>query len=219
MTAVAAVMTAQAQERRDTTVIKNAEKVTIVTGDSLQRIVVEGVEGNRNYYYQNTIQLRDCEVVKKKERFDFDLGIGWSAPTNVPDGMSMAPFKSWECIVGVRYKYTPRRALQTYSVGLWCNWRRYTLSTDKMFEKGANSVVGLVDYPVNASDKHSDIHVFSLSVPLFFSQRFGRKCPWSVTIGSWRVIPAASGRTVPLSSARISGRARKCAWPTVIPWG
>ena len=197
-------MAAQAQEKRDTTVIKNADKVTIVTGDSLQRIVVEGVKDNSAYYYQNTIELRDSNYVKakcerkgkQKHSFDFDLAVGWAAPTNVPSGMSFAPFRSWEWTLGIRYKYQPKGKLQTYSVGLWFNWHRYALSTDKMFVKGstiattgqpvsgnAQSVVGLADYPTGASNKSSNISVFSFSVPLLFTQRFGHKCPWRLTVG------------------------------------
>ena len=45
--------------QNDTVVINNPQKVTIVTGDSLQKIIVTGKDDDDNYRYQNTIQLVD----------------------------------------------------------------------------------------------------------------------------------------------------------------
>lgn len=199
MMALAVAMGAQGQVKNDTTIINNARKVTIVTNDSLQKIKVVGTEGNSAYRYENTIQLRDSNYVRRqhesgkgRESWDFDLAVGWCAPTSVPDGMSFAPFKSWEWILGFRYKYRPKKALQTYSVGLWCNWRRYTLSSDYMFMKGvkisgdqssASNEVGVGSFPKDASGRRSRINIFSLSVPLLFTQRFGQKSDWRFTVG------------------------------------
>ena len=49
--------------QNDTVVIHNPKKVTIVTGDSLQKIVVTGKEGDDKFTYQNTIQLVDSNYV------------------------------------------------------------------------------------------------------------------------------------------------------------
>ncbi len=190
MAFMATGLVAYAGEKSDTTVIENAKKVTIISSDTEQRIKVRGKEGNSTYFYENSIVLKDSAYSKKVkivdtevEDWDFDLGFGIPIATNVPSGMSFAPFKSYEWILGLRYKYTPKKALQSYSVGLWCNWRKYTLDTDKMFGKDANNVIGLYDYPANASDKRSGIYVFGLSVPLLFTQKFGRKSDFKFTLG------------------------------------
>ena len=121
-----------------------------------------------------------------------DLGIGVGTPTNVPDGYGFAPFKSMEWILGLRYTYTPKRSTQTYSTGLWVNWRRYGLSTDRQFnmipdsytmEYPHHQVVGLADYPEGASHRSSRIAIFSLSVPVMFAQRFGRNSKFKLTLG------------------------------------
>ena len=121
-----------------------------------------------------------------------DLGIGVGTPTNVPDGYGFAPFKSMEWILGLRYTYTPKRSTQTYSTGLWVNWRRYGLSTDRQFDMIPDSytmeyphhqVVGLADYPEGASHRSSRIAIFSLSVPVMFAQRFGRNSKFKLTLG------------------------------------
>ncbi|MBQ4445132.1 MAG: hypothetical protein II910_02630, partial [Prevotella sp.] len=51
----------------DTVVIKNPQKVTIVTGDSIQKIIVKGKEGDESYEYRNTIQLVDSNYVSNTE--------------------------------------------------------------------------------------------------------------------------------------------------------
>ena len=190
MAAMVASITAYAGEKNDTTVIENAKKVTIISSDTEQRIKVRGKQGNSTYYYENSITMRDSAYSKSVQKvdienkyWDFDLAFGLPIATNVPGGMSFAPFKSYEWIVGFRYKYTPENALQTYSVGLWANWRKYTLDTDKMFAKDANNVVGVYDYPVNAGDKRSGIYVFGLSVPFLFTQKFGHQSDFKMSLG------------------------------------
>ena len=187
-TCVAAV---QATEKADTTVIKNAKKVTIIATDSTQYIKVKGKEDNSDYLYENSISLKNGTYTRRKNvvdvedsKWNFDLAFGFPIATNVPDGMSFAPFKSYEWIVGLRYSYTPKNALQSYSVGLWCNWRQYTLDTDKLFTKDMESgVVVLDNYPDKASDKRSSVYVFSLSVPLLFTQKFGHKSDFKFSLG------------------------------------
>lgn len=183
-------MAAQASEKNDTTVIENAKKVTVISNESMQKIKVVGKEGDSDYRYENVIQLKDssyCRRVETKEKkehnLDLDLAFGWGIPTNVPDGLSFSTAQSWEWIVGLRYKYTPKKALQTYSTGLWLNWRNYGLDTDKMFVKGADKVVELADYPKGAGDKLSSIYIFGLSVPFLFTQQFGKNNKWSFTLG------------------------------------
>ncbi len=190
MAALMACVAAHAGEKNDTTVIENAKKVTIIASETEQRVKVRGKEGNSTYYYENSIALKDSAYSKKVKvvdtetaNWDFDLAFGLPIATNVPNGMSFAPFKSYEWILGLRYKYTPKHALQSYSVGLWCNWRQYTLDTDKAFGKDANNVIGLYDYPVNASDKRSSIYVFGLSVPFLFTQKFGHKSDFKMSLG------------------------------------
>lgn len=190
MAAMVASITAYAGEKNDTTVIENAKKVTIIASDTEQHILVRGKTGNSTYLYENSIMLKDSAYSKSVKKvdienksWDFDLGVGYPIATNVPNGMSFAPFKSYEWILGVRYKYTPKQALQSYSVGLWCDWRKYTLDTNKMFDKDANNVIGLYDYPTNADDKRSGIYIFSLSVPFLFTQKLSQKGDWKLTAG------------------------------------
>lgn len=188
--ALTAGLAVQAKEKSDTTVIENAKKVTIITSDSLQKVRVRGKEGNDTYFYENSITYRDKDSDKRKYEYDednsgwdFDFGFGWAIPTNVPSEISFATFRSWEWMLGLRYRYTPKRKLQSYSTGLWVNWRGYTLRGDKAFAKGDQSIVEISEFPENASHKHSSINIFSLSVPFFFTQKFGHKSKFKLTLG------------------------------------
>ena len=192
MTALAVSMAASAAEVSDTTVIDKADKITIMTTDTAQRVTVFGKQGDNGYVYDQSVPLNKWKMKKKKENkddadepseWDFDLGLGIGVPTSVPDGMSFSPFKSLEWLLGLRYVYTPKNASQSYSTGLWCNWRDYGLSDSKMFVKGVNDVVELGQFLEGASSKRSSINVFSLSVPFLFTQSFGQKRNFKVTLG------------------------------------
>ncbi len=125
---------------------------------------------------------RAYDEYKVTDCLDFDIALGWNIMTNKPEGVSSKFFGSREFTIGLRYKYTPKKALQAYSVGLWVKWNRYAIS-DKMFYKAENNVVALKDFPAGVGSARSRINIFSLSVPLFFTQKLGRESNWTVTLG------------------------------------
>ena len=120
--ALAALTLAAGAQENDTVVIHNPKKVTIVTGDSLQRIIVSGKEGDDKFTYQNTIRLVDSNYVsttrigrdrwelipsvkvgKKKNdpegrvyynAISSHLGIGFTAPTKADARTDFSTFKS-----------------------------------------------------------------------------------------------------------------------------
>jgi hypothetical protein len=82
---------------------------------------------------------------------------------------------------GVRYCYTPKGKTQTYSTGLWCDWRTYELphSGKGYIKKTQDHIVTFGNYVDEGNEKYSDvrshIRIFSLSVPFLFTQKFGKK--------------------------------------------
>ena len=179
-------MTAYASEGSDTTIVNNAGRVVVVTTDTMQHVKILGKEGDATYVYDKTVKVRKTANKDDEERthhVDLDLGVGVAIPTNVPEGYSFAPFSSWEWIVGLRYEYTPKNKLQTYSAGLWCNWRSYALSGNRMFAKADQDVIVLDEFAPGASTKTSSLRIFSLSVPFLFTQKFGHNSKWSFTLG------------------------------------
>ena len=115
----------------DTLVINHPQKVTIISNDSLQRVVVNGRQGEDDFHYQNTIRLVDgnyesntsisrdhWELIPSvkvgKSRRDNDglsshytnvvtahVGIGFSCPTHVDERVDFSTFKSWEIFATV----------------------------------------------------------------------------------------------------------------------
>lgn len=184
-----AALAVQAAAVQDTVVITKADQVTIMTCDTTQTVQVLGKDGDKDYRYENSVPLNRWKMKKRQDDDSsddsilFDLAVGVGTPTNVPDGIGFAPFKSMELLFGFRYEYTPKKALQSYSVGLWFDWRAYGLRNDNMFVKGADDVVGIGTMPENAKSKRSSINIFSLSVPFLFTQYFGRNTKWNISLG------------------------------------
>ena len=85
-------MTAFASEKNDTTIIENANKVMIITGDSVQIVKVDGKEGNRDYYYEKVYFLDDGTEAKGEWSFnDAYLVTGSSATYDEENNVSNPP--------------------------------------------------------------------------------------------------------------------------------
>lgn len=194
-----------ATEENDTTVIKNARQVMVITNDSLQQVKVHGKENDDRYVYENTIQIVDTNYVseertyrdlkaigfelnkkgsvKKHSNFlSLNFGLGVSAPTNVPDGMDIKPMKSLEAMIWMLYNHTPFKGKNTFSAGLGFTARYYGLDTNQMFTKNG-STIGLGTFPEGSVSRSSRLSVGSLSVPFFYSHEFGKKSHVSLTLG------------------------------------
>ena len=189
----------------DTTVIKNARQVMVITNDSLQQVKVLGKENDDRYVYENTIQLVDTNYVSEERSYrdlkaiglelnkkgcvkkhsnylSLNFGLGVSAPTNVPESMDLKPMKSLEAMIWVLYNHTPFKGKNTFSAGLGFTARSYGLDTNQMFTKDG-STIGLGTFPEGSGSHRSRLSIGSLSVPFFFSHEFGKKSHVSLTLG------------------------------------
>jgi len=203
MALAALTATAGAQEN-DTVVIHNPKKVTIITGDSLQRIIVSGKEGDDKFTYQNTIRLVDSNYVsttrigrdrwelipsvkvgKKKDGAEgrtYDnaisahFGIGFTAPTNADARTDFSTFKSWEIFATIAQwdHYFERRHRNSVSLGFGIDWKNYRMTGDTRFVKAPDGNVALENYPLQVSPDFSRIKVFSLTVNLGFTHSFDK---------------------------------------------
>lgn len=160
MVTFAACVAAQAMEMGDT--------IVIVNGDTVKHVKDGG---------------KKADKYKLNDFLDLDVAFGAVAPLGGPDNISFG-LRPHEWTLGLRYKFSPKKSLQTYSVGLWCKWARYTLKGDELFYRDDATKEVLVDkFPDTASDKYASIHIFSLSVPFFVTQRLGKKSDWKLTLG------------------------------------
>lgn len=194
-----------ATEENDTTIIKNARQVMVITNDSLQQVKVMGKDNDDRYVYENTIQIVDTNYVGEERTYrdlkaiglelnkkgsvkkhsnylSLNLGLGVSAPTNVPESMDLKPMKSMEAMIWVLYNHTPFKGKNTFSAGLGFTARSYGLDTNQMFTKDG-STIGLGTFPEGSGSHRSRLSIGSLSVPFFFSHEFGKKSHVSLTLG------------------------------------
>lgn len=202
--ALAALTLAAGAQENDTVVIYNPKKVTIVTGDSLQRIIVSGKEGDDKFTYQNTIWLVDSNYVstthigrdrwelipsvkvgKKKDdpegrayenAISAHFGIGFTAPTNADARTDFTTFKSWEIFATIAQwdHYFNRSRSNSVSLGFGIDWKDYRMTGNTRFVKAPDGNVALDNYPLQASPDFSRIMVFSLTVNLGFTHGFNK---------------------------------------------
>lgn len=186
-------------QSQDTLVVNKPERVTVITGDSLQTIRIVGKEGNPNYVYSNSIQLVDSNYVststsdflgafwpfgrKRGERkypsteMSMNLFIGFNSAPGLSHAADLHPFSSWElwwliADCGI----LPWDSHHKFSVGFGVDWRNYRIKGDTRFAKLDDGTIGLSPYPEGASPKFSRLKVFSLTVPFryhFISRYFG----------------------------------------------
>jgi hypothetical protein len=206
---VLAVPTAAMAEANDTLEIRNAQKVIVVTGDSLQSIHIKGKENDDKFEYHNTIQLVDSNYVStvsfnsgewnflpfgigsKKAKGNRDtevrmhFGLGLCSALGAPDGMEVNTGSSWELswIIADIYR-RPWHNQHAFSVGFGLNWRNYRMTGHRRFMEDTEGNIVLTDYPAGTNPKFSRIKVFSLQVPLLYYYTAGKH----VTLGIGPVV-------------------------------
>lgn len=195
----------------DTVVIKNPKKVTVITGDSIQKIIVKGKENNDNYEYTNTILLVDSNYVSNTEinkdtwslrsvlpsvsvsgskcnsHSELAVGdmplIGFSAPKHTASGTDFSTFSSWEIAVPFLAcnYFFDKKKHAGFSLNMYLDWRNYRMTGDMRFVKNEKGNVELSPYPEGTKPKFSRIKVFSVSGALLFNTFFSKK--WGLALG------------------------------------
>ncbi len=122
---------------------------------------------------------KDSDKEKKNYCISPHVGVGVGLATNLPEGLSFAPMRSWEFYFGLSYDYTPKDKLQTYSAGMGVSFRNFGTHSGKMIKKGGEYATITPDM----TDMKSSIRVVSFSIPLLFTQKMGHKSPFRLTLG------------------------------------
>lgn len=122
---------------------------------------------------------KDSDKEKKNYCISPHVGVGVGLATDLPEGLSFAPMRSWEFYFGLSYDYTPKDKLQTYSAGMGVSFRNFGTHSGKMLTKGGNYATITPDM----TDMKSSIRVVSFSIPLLFTQKMGHKSPFRLTLG------------------------------------
>lgn len=194
LTLMAAATNAFAAEN-DTLVIEKPQRVTIITGDSLQSIRVKGKEGDNSFDYQNTIQLIDSNYVstetynkslwdlmpfgKKKDcekrgNMQFALiasfGVGFTTAVGAADGVNIPVGPSWEFMWDIaQIQVRPWKERNHYFyTGFGLDWRNYRMTDQNQFVEQPDGRIVTTPYPQGSNPDFSRIKVLSLTVPFTY---------------------------------------------------
>ncbi len=194
LTLMAAATNAFAAEN-DTLVIEKPQRVTIITGDSLQSIRVKGKEGDNSFDYQNTIQLIDSNYVstetynkslwdlmpfgKKKDcekrgNMQFALiasfSVGFTTAAGAADGVNIPVGPSWEFMWDIaQIQIRPWKERNHYFyTGFGLDWRNYRMTDQNRFVEQPDGRIVTTPYPQGSNPDFSRIKVLSLTVPFTY---------------------------------------------------
>lgn len=182
-----------------TTFVK-PDSVVFVQGKQTTELRVYGSDSNPEYYYTyKGERIGDYETTKegwdfsipfvdkkaktstkaKRSLYSFEcggFGFGFVDALNAPAAMNVNMASSYEIFIdhllGVRCR--PWRNGTSFMLGFGLNWRNYRMTGGKMFAKDDAGKIGFADYEENADVKFSRLKIFSLTVPVMFSQELGK---------------------------------------------
>lgn len=85
LASLSTVISAQASEKGDTLIIENAKKVTVINGDSILKVDIDGITDDSTFHYSAIIQTVDSNFVSKEtlgKDLDFHIGPFGKSKTN-----------------------------------------------------------------------------------------------------------------------------------------
>ncbi len=175
------------------------DSVMVSHNDSSLKIEIFGSEENPDYYYsyERTTSSSDNEQIKesnwefnlpifaenrrndsKKSTFTIEsggLGFGFVNAVNAPSPMDIKMASSYEIffdhIIAVRCR--PWNNGSSFFMGIGIDWKNYRMTGGSRFIKDGNKLM-LAPYEDNADPSFSRLKIFSLTVPVMFSQDLGK---------------------------------------------
>ena len=180
----------------DTVVINKPKSVTIITGDSIQKIEVIGREGNDNYHYENSIQLVDSNFVSQtainplrwtwgsnrvvdgrgKNEIAMKFSVGMNAVLNAKEPLDFSTSSSFELMwtIAQYNHYFDASKHHRLSTGFALDWRNFHMTSNVRFDKDAEGHIITTGYPEVVRPKFSRIKVLSLAFPIEYCYHFDR---------------------------------------------
>ena len=193
---------------KDTTIVINGpERVTVIQNNSMLSVEVVGNENNPNSLFKTEmITYEDAFFLSKESVDDWNFkipfvknkkdncisynkksinlssfGLGLVNAVDCAEGLNVDMGSSFEFMFDniISWEYSPWRNGNMLSMGFGLNWKNWRMTSRNRFIKdNGNIVIG--DYPENADIQFSRIKVFSLTVPLTYTQHIYDKIYLSV---------------------------------------
>lgn len=185
------------EENDSTIVINKPERVTINQNSSQLSVEVVGKDGNPNTLYKTEmITSEDAFFLSKESMDDWNLkipfvknkkekcrsyynksislssfGLGLVNGVNSAPGVNIDMGASYEFMFDhiLSWEYKPWKNGSSLSIGLGLNWKNWRMtSRNRFIKENDNIVIGA--YPEKADIQFSRIKVFSITVPLTYTQ-------------------------------------------------
>ncbi len=110
------------------------------------------------------------------------IGIGMVTALDKPDIMSSKMPESieifWDEIIGLQW--TPWRNNTAFGIGIGLDWKNYRLADKKIWTKDEEGNIGFGDYPEGCKPDFSRLKVFSITMPVTFTQGLGKGFKFSL---------------------------------------
>ena len=185
----------------DTLIIEDVKKVKIETGNTEQRIIINGAKDDPQFQYTQRISIPDTSAVRRtiKNVWDFNkiaipgkdgkpskwetslhLNVGMSTLFDTPDGYDFKP--SAEIGLSWLADYSPYGKKNVWSIGLGFNWRNYSYDNDYLLTK-VNDVLVQIPYSSGLDKRSTSMNITSLNVPILYTHYFDNKQNWGITLG------------------------------------
>ena len=191
------------KEKADTVMcFSHPDSVAFITGDKRIELRVMGAGGNPDYYYtfarefagdsaedvvregnsglDFTIPFVDhrkkSESRRSKNSFEIGgWGIGFVGAVGGPDNLNINRGSSAEIFFDrlLGYRVRPWRGKTSFSTGVGIRWRNYRMTGGNRFVK-EDGKLSIASYESGSDIKFSRLKMFSLTLPVFYHQEFGR---------------------------------------------
>ena len=176
------------------------DSVMISHGDNSMKIEIFGSGENPDYYYsyERTTSSNDNEQIKesdwefnlpifaeskrgssKKSTFSIEsggIGFGFVNAINAPSAMDVKMASSYEIffnhIIAVRCR--PWHNGTSFFMGIGIDWKNYRMTGGSRFVKDYGNKLILAPYADGSDPSFSRLKIFSLTVPVMFSQDLGK---------------------------------------------
>lgn len=202
LASLSTVISAQASEKGDTLIIENAKKVTVINGDSILKVDIDGITDDSTYHYSAMIQAVDSNFVSKEtlgKDFDFHIGpfgksktncqknsvvmhflIGFNRAADGPSGLSTNYGKSFEIGFWFEHIYRPWLNGHHFSAGVGLEWRNYRMTNRNEFVKAPNGNTSVQPLNPNADPDFSRVKLLNFIFPIQYG--YGHK-GWGFAVG------------------------------------
>lgn len=227
----------KASEPTDTLVVRNAQSVKVISGDSLLRVSIDGTKENPDYHYDAMIQTVDSNFVSQEtlgKDFSFDimsinkhkeiisvntiefrLALGLNTTPGAPGNMKTSFGSSADVSGWINWRKAPfadRR--HSFAIGIGASYKWYRMTGRNQFVKATDGTVSIEPLPEGCDPKLSRIRIVATTIPLEY--RYTANNKWGFAF-SPIINFTCSGKSKILTRYSLDGNKYKLKYKDIHP--